>query len=349
MEIKSLDDLYRLAQFVVKARVAPNGMSESGVLIAMQTGMELGFTPMRALQACPVINNVAGLRGNAGIALLRNSGVLDERLDYQCRCDVDDQGKMYGWARSWRKGWPEPRESFFTEEDAKTAGLTSNSNYKKYPKRMLQWRAVGFHNDDNYSDITLGLQPPEVLYSYEPERELNAPLPDETDVGAQGPDPLLAGLLDPVDADVVEAETPVQEPTGGDEGGPLVIDPEDLGEVLDLNVSRQDFIDAGGPDDWEGPEEYDQPPAEADLATYEEKQGTLNQSAPATARWLDDATNARGVYLKQRCGVQDPETDEPCRMAFGHSEDPKLGPPHSWQRDEETGDVLPPELGGPGA
>jgi hypothetical protein len=352
-------------------------MDEAGVVVAIQTGMELGFSPARALTACPVINGTAGLRGNAAVALLRTSGVLDDRLDFQMGCEEGANGELYGWCRSWRKGWPEPRESFFTQADAVVAKLWDKkdrsgkldtfSPWNRYPKRMLMWRAVGFHTDENYSDVCMGLQPPEVLYDYAPERVVNpAPEGSEADVGAQGPDPLLAGLLEPEDAEV---DVPV--PPGQ---GPVVVDVEQgsepepvevIGETLSLDnfdapdpsldgtheeqVAEEN--DLGGELDLGQQEGGDEPaaPIQPPAAPPE---GRVDQTETASSGWLDDAVDTRGVYLKQRCGVQDPETEEPCEMAFDHAESRDIGKQpeaHSWHREPETGDVFPPELGGPGA
>jgi hypothetical protein len=53
----------------------------------------------------------------------------------------------------------------FTWQDAATAGLSGQDMYKKWPARMLLWRAASLHCKTHHSDIILGLYSTEEVES----------------------------------------------------------------------------------------------------------------------------------------------------------------------------------------
>lgn len=160
LQIKSMDDAYRFSDMVVKSGLAPSGMKiPAQVMVAVQTGMELGLTPMRALQSVVVVNGKATLMGEAALALIRGSGKIEPGTDVEVGTVTDpDTGQpRYGICRSRRKGgqWQETR---FTVEQAKKAKLWGKSGpWSSYPDRMLMWRAVAWHSRDYWSDVLYGL------------------------------------------------------------------------------------------------------------------------------------------------------------------------------------------------
>jgi hypothetical protein len=233
--------LANMAQMKVWARdiaasgLAPKGMDTEGkVLLAVQTGLELGFSPMQALQSVVVVNGRATLMGDSALALVRSSGLLEPGTDIEfgCRIPVDKdeerlRGELIGWCRSQRRG-KRPQETIFSWKDAQRAKLIGKAGpWTEYPQRMLQWRAIGFHFRDYWSDIGKG-----VVIDVEARDIPRAGLRDVTPVALEdrpaSPDPLFAdrpsqtilgGQREPLIVDVWEGD------------GPPEVDPE-TGEVI---------------------------------------------------------------------------------------------------------------------
>ena len=162
VELRSLDDFYRFAQYVVSAEMVPNGIkNEAGVLIAIQRGAEVGLLPMQALQSIYIVNNQPHLFGDAPKAIVEASGLLEYCKEY-------DEGKYpedsYQWVCKLKRRGRDERLSTFSIADAKTAQLWEKrskdggkpSPWILYPKRMLMWRARGYGLRDEFPDVLKG-------------------------------------------------------------------------------------------------------------------------------------------------------------------------------------------------
>lgn len=148
--LTSLEDYYRFGQYVVSSRLAPASFNTAEqVLIAVQTGAELGMPPMRALQSLCVINGQARLYGDAPLALVRQSGKLEWIKE-----KIEGEGdEMVAICIAQRDGEPEPIERTFSVEDAINAKLWKKAGpWTQYPKRMLQMRARSLCLRDGFPD-----------------------------------------------------------------------------------------------------------------------------------------------------------------------------------------------------
>ena len=64
VQLQSIDEAFRFARAVVASGWAPKGMEKpESVMIAIQFGMEIGLTPMAALQNMAVINGRPAIYG----------------------------------------------------------------------------------------------------------------------------------------------------------------------------------------------------------------------------------------------------------------------------------------------
>jgi len=150
LQLRNMDDMWRFACAVCKSGLAPKSFIQpEQVLIAMQTGAELRMPPMRSLQSFCVVNGQARLWGDAPLALVRQSGLME-----YIRERVEGEGSnMVAICETKRKGDPEPVITEFSVEDAKLAGLWGKAGtWKSYPKRMLKYRARSFNLRDNFPD-----------------------------------------------------------------------------------------------------------------------------------------------------------------------------------------------------
>ena len=155
LEIKSLDDAFRFAQYVCASGFAPKGMDRpESVLIACQMGAEIGLTPMASLQNLAVINGRPSIYGDAALALVRASGLLES---YAQRWDGEGD-KRAAVVTVKRRGEGE-QEHTFSVADAKRAQLWGKAGpWSQYPDRMLLFRARGFALRDTFGDVLKGLR-----------------------------------------------------------------------------------------------------------------------------------------------------------------------------------------------
>lgn len=195
LQLTTMGEAWEFARAVKKAGIS--NQSEGEILVSMQTGAELGFSPMRSLQACPVVRKRMFLEGKAGLALVKSKDVYDQRLsspEIGHRAPAKDE--LVGYCKSWRKGWDQPRETTFSMKQARMAKLVKkDSAWETYPDRMVMWRAVGFHLDEYYSDVTHGLPLSQNMDGYSVKVEPVKVASQEP--GTSAPDKLLDGLVEP--------------------------------------------------------------------------------------------------------------------------------------------------------
>ena len=153
---KSLSEAYRIAQAVCAAKMAPKGLdTPEACMIAIMHGLEVGLSPLSALQRIAVINGRPTLWGDGALALVKASGLceaIDEWIEGE---------KPEDWVAVCnliRKHDPVPVERRFSSQDAKRARLWGKSgSWSDYPKRMLQMRARAFALRDAFPDVLGGL------------------------------------------------------------------------------------------------------------------------------------------------------------------------------------------------
>jgi hypothetical protein len=151
-----MDDAYRFAKYVSASGFAPRGMEKpESILVALQLGAELGLTPMAALQNTAVINGRPGIYGDAALALVRRSGLLESYKEEE----VGTAGKDdWGCKVTAKRAGADPQSETFTVADAKLAKLWGKDGpWTQYPRRMLKFRARGFILRDVFGDVLKGL------------------------------------------------------------------------------------------------------------------------------------------------------------------------------------------------
>lgn len=153
-----------IAKLIAESDFAPKDYrgKPANVLIAIQMGADLGLSPMQSLQNIAVINGRPAVWGDAALALVQSSGVL-ERFHEAFENDVyTDAYTAVCIAK--RKGFPDEVRHTFSVADAKRAHLWGKTGrdgqptpWVTYPQRMLQMRARGFTLRDVAADRLMGL------------------------------------------------------------------------------------------------------------------------------------------------------------------------------------------------
>ena len=148
---QSIDEALRMAEIMSRASIVPKDYqgNPGNILVAIQWGAEIGLPPLQAMQNLAVINGRPALWGDAVIALVRGSGLL-ESINEDITADV-------ATCTVKRKGEP-PTSRSFSVEDAKRAGLYGKQGpWQQYPKRMLQMRARAWALRDVFPDVLRGV------------------------------------------------------------------------------------------------------------------------------------------------------------------------------------------------
>ena len=152
---QTMDETFRLAQAICKAGMAPRGMEQpEKAMIAIMRGMEVGLTPMMALDKIAIVQGRPVIWGDGALGLVRGSGLCEfvkERME-------GEGDKRIAYCEAKRKGEVEPITRSFSVSDAKLAGLWNKQGpWKQFPDRMLQMRARAFALRDLFADVLGGL------------------------------------------------------------------------------------------------------------------------------------------------------------------------------------------------
>lgn len=152
------DSAWRIANAVVKAAMAPKGLdTPEKAMVAIMHGLEVGLTPMAALQSIAVVNGRPTIWGDGAIGLVRGSGLL-EWMDETFHGSKEGDDAFRAVCVVKRAGEPKPVQYAFSVADAKRAGLWGKQGpWQQYPKRMLQMRARAFALRDTFADVLRGL------------------------------------------------------------------------------------------------------------------------------------------------------------------------------------------------
>lgn len=151
-----IEQCFRLAGAIAAANMAPASYNRdaNAIMIGIMHGMEVGFTPMAALQSIAVINGMPTIWGDGALGLVRGSGLLEDFAE-----SLHGQGeKMEAVCTIKRKDQTSEIVRHFSVEDAKKASLWGKKGpWQQYPQRMLQMRARSWALRDGFADVLRGL------------------------------------------------------------------------------------------------------------------------------------------------------------------------------------------------
>lgn len=149
---RNLEEALKFAEIMSKSDLVPKDFKDKpgNILVAIQKGLEIGLSPMAALESIAVINGRASLWGDALLGLVQVSPQYEwhneaESIPTKGVCIVKRKGH-------------EPHRVEFSIEDAKRAGLLGKSGpWQQYTARMLTLRARAFALRDKFADVLKGL------------------------------------------------------------------------------------------------------------------------------------------------------------------------------------------------
>src|SRR5258707_1793060 len=161
-KLESMDDVFRFAKAVALSQLCPQGFNETDCFVIIANGYEVGMSPMAALASTYVVNNRATIFGDMPLALVRQSGLLENYEQEYLGKEYDDDFRCVVTTK--RKGAAKPMVTSYSVADAKRAelwGKMSKDGNKKTPwvtapQRMLLFRARAFNLRDNFGDVLKG-------------------------------------------------------------------------------------------------------------------------------------------------------------------------------------------------
>ena len=152
---RNFEGVYRLSQIMAASGMMPKGMEKTEtVFVAIQFGMEVGLSPMAAVQNLAVVNGRPCLWGDALLGLVRGSGLLVGIIE----TTTGEGDATTAVCTVTRRDDPGETVGKFSVADAKRAGLWGKAGpWTNYPRRMLTMRARGFALRDKFPDVLKGL------------------------------------------------------------------------------------------------------------------------------------------------------------------------------------------------
>ncbi len=162
---KTYTEAKELAKDFAKSGMVPKHYENKpeAIVVAWDLGLNLGLGLTQSLQSIYVVNGMPTVWGDAALALVKSSGLLesiDESVPGQCTVK--------------RKGEKAVTVNFSMKE-AQDAGLTGKAIWKQYPARMLKMRNRAFALRDVFPDVLKGLSIKEEAEDYKD------PYPDAID------------------------------------------------------------------------------------------------------------------------------------------------------------------------
>ena len=169
---RSLKEALQLASLLSKSKLIPKGFENpEACLVGILYGMEVGLSPIAALQRMAIIEGRPTIWGDAALALVEASGLLiriEERIEirgpqsdqssHEHHQSTNRQDTRTAICSVLRSGRSEPITRSFSIEDAKRAGLWQKPGpWTDYPDRMLMMRARAFALRDAFPDVLMGL------------------------------------------------------------------------------------------------------------------------------------------------------------------------------------------------
>ncbi len=152
-----MDGMWRLSTIMAASGMVPKDYvnKPNAVFVAVQMGMEVGLSPMQAIQNIAVINGRPCIWGDAGVALVDGSGLVEDRKEF---FEGEKENDNYtAICQVWRKDRKTVIEGRFSIADAKKAKLWGQNTWAKYPDRMLKMRARAFALRDGFADVLKGI------------------------------------------------------------------------------------------------------------------------------------------------------------------------------------------------
>lgn len=168
MDFSNFEKAWKTTEMLCKAKCIPQNFwdNPSDALVVIQSGHELGLSPMRSLQNMMIVNNRPSIYGDAMLALcMKTKGKSGGYID--C-IEVYNEESGDWTCTAFRDGF-EPKTQTFTMKEAIDAGFTKKPGaWQTNRKRMMQFRSRAFTLRDMFPDILMGVMTVEEMQDVDP-------------------------------------------------------------------------------------------------------------------------------------------------------------------------------------
>jgi hypothetical protein len=223
IKLENLNDLIAFSRMVVVGCAAPGWafagvkqgftyeqsvkIASGAVAVAIQAGLENGLGVLGGLQAFIVIEGNLTWKAEAAAAKIRNSPACRPG---SLRFWTEGEGQQIkGVAVAHRIGYHEPDRAEFAWHDANAAGLLTKKNWRTYPKRMFQWRALSWLAKNVFSDVLGGFPLAEEVEDYDVRTAVRTDRAAPPLVGALPPAAAVHPLMQDLGVEPKKAPEPV--------------------------------------------------------------------------------------------------------------------------------------------
>lgn len=158
-----LRDLAAMAVTLAGAEAVPRALhgKPNDVFQVLLTARDLGVAVTTAMREFHVIDGRVTLSPKVKLAMVNERGVRDGWAVWP---DPGNDKVAATWHATRRDRPGVAFSSTFTYEDAQNVGnLVNKDNWKRYPQRMLSWRALGYLLDDVFPEVATGIYSPDEL------------------------------------------------------------------------------------------------------------------------------------------------------------------------------------------
>jgi len=155
VHMRTVAQVAAFATLMNNAGMLPVGVTPAGAVVACLAGAHLGLDPFQSVQGIAVVNGRPCLWGDAMIAVVKGSGLVeDEKTEF-----FPDRKNCEGIRYTVkRRGIPTPYVGTFTRRDAEQAGLWGKKGpWSTNPVRMMMQRARAFALRDGFADVLKGI------------------------------------------------------------------------------------------------------------------------------------------------------------------------------------------------
>lgn len=150
----ALTQAFEFSEKLAQSSIIPQALRNkpADIMVVLQTGIELGLSPMLSLRSVDVIHGTPALKPQTMLALIRSKCP-------NALIEITDNGTDTATVRMAReRDYPdEAFTSVWTKDRAQTMGLLGKDNWKKQAITMLRWRAVGEACRMVFPDLIMGL------------------------------------------------------------------------------------------------------------------------------------------------------------------------------------------------
>ncbi len=171
---ESMEVMRTFVDMVKQGRGLPDKVTTEQAVLMLQTGVELGIPPAKALRSFYVVNNRVAMLATAMMDLVRQHPTIyggaehywfgDDDILHDVNEERPRPGDFQGWATCFhRKDTGETYTAYFTRADAQRAKLDKKDNWMNYTMPMCKARCISDGLRTLFADLLGAIYTPDEI------------------------------------------------------------------------------------------------------------------------------------------------------------------------------------------